>query len=110
MAHGAFAVKVNPAVANLKPSKTMVLADLARSMKEDGVDVISLAAGEPDFDTPEPIVEAGIEALRCNHDPLYHESAASPALRLSACHFAHGQTHAHARRLRSCKPVACTGC
>ncbi len=64
MAHVQFAVEVNPAVANLKPSKTMVLTDIARSMKESGVDVISLAAGEPDFDTPEVIIEAGIEALR----------------------------------------------
>ncbi|WIA35801.1 hypothetical protein OEZ86_004190 [Tetradesmus obliquus] len=42
----------------------MALTDLARSMKESGIDVIGLAAGEPDFDTPEEIVDAGIEALR----------------------------------------------
>ncbi len=56
---------LNPQVACLKPSKTMALTDLATSLKEKGVDVIGLAAGEPDFDTPAPIVEAGIEALRC---------------------------------------------
>ena len=66
MAHSGFAVEVNPAVAGLKPSKTMVLSDLARDLQESGVDIISLAAGEPDFDTPEVIVEAGIEALRCS--------------------------------------------
>jgi len=55
---------LNPAVAALKPSKTMALTDLARQMREDGVDVIGLAAGEPDFDTPAAIIEAGIEALR----------------------------------------------
>ena len=55
---------LNPAVAALKPSKTMALTDLARQMAEDGVDVIGLAAGEPDFDTPVAIIEAGIEALR----------------------------------------------
>lgn len=55
---------LNPQVACLKPSKTMALTDLATSLKEKGVDVIGLAAGEPDFDTPAPIVEAGIEALR----------------------------------------------
>ena len=55
---------LNPRVAALKPSKTMALTDLATSLKEKGVDVIGLAAGEPDFDTPAPIVEAGIEALR----------------------------------------------
>jgi len=55
---------LNPAVAALKPSKTMALTDLARQMREDGVDVIGLAAGEPDFDTPAAIIEAGIRALR----------------------------------------------
>jgi hypothetical protein len=56
--------EINPRVASVKPSKTMALADLASSLKAEGVDVISLAAGEPDFNTPQPIVEAGIEALQ----------------------------------------------
>lgn len=56
---------LNPRVASLKPSKTMALTDLATRLKEEGVDVIGLAAGEPDFDTPAPIVGAGVEALRC---------------------------------------------
>jgi hypothetical protein len=55
---------LNPRVASLSVSKTMALTDMARSMKESGIDVIGLAAGEPDFDTPAPIVEAGIQALR----------------------------------------------
>jgi len=42
----------------------MALTDAARAMREQGIDVIGLAAGEPDFDTPEAIVAAGIEALR----------------------------------------------
>ena len=54
---------LNPNVSSVKPSKTMALTDLATTLKEQGVDVIGLAAGEPDFDTPEPIVKAGIEAL-----------------------------------------------
>lgn len=56
---------LNPRVSSLKPSKTMALTDLATSLREKGVEVIGLAAGEPDFDTPAPIIEAGIEALRC---------------------------------------------
>ena len=56
---------LNPQVAGLRVAKTMALTDLARSMREAGKDVIGLAAGESDFDTPAPIVEAGIEALRC---------------------------------------------
>ena len=41
----------------------MALTDKARELREAGEDVIGLAAGEPDFDTPGPIVAAGIEAL-----------------------------------------------
>ncbi len=55
---------INPRVASLNESKTMVLTDLARAMREAGQDVIGLAAGEPDFDTPPAVVEAGIRALR----------------------------------------------
>ncbi|KAK9834111.1 hypothetical protein WJX84_005337 [Apatococcus fuscideae] len=84
MAHSGFAVEVNPAVAGLKPSKTMVLSDLARDLQESGVDIISLAAGEPDFDTPEVIVEAGIEALRqgITH---YTANTGTAALRAAIC-------------------------
>lgn len=57
--------ELNPRVAAVRPSKTMLLTDLARSMRESGIDVIGLAAGEPDFDTPAAIMEAGQEALRC---------------------------------------------
>ena len=63
---------LNPRVAALKPSKTMALTDLGRQMKEDGVDIIELAAGEPDFDTPAPILEAGIRALRQASEMLTH--------------------------------------
>lgn len=56
---------LNPRVVALKPSKTMALTDLANSMRDKGIDIVGLAAGEPDFDTPEQILEAGVEALRC---------------------------------------------
>lgn len=56
---------LNPRVAALKPSKTMALTDLARQLRESGRDILGLAAGEPDFDTPAAIVDAGVQALRC---------------------------------------------
>ena len=70
---------LNPAVAGLKPSKTMALTDLATSMKEKGIDVIGLAAGEPDFDTPAEIVEAGVEALRKGLTRYTPNTGASPS-------------------------------
>lgn len=50
--------------ARLQPSKTVAMSDLATSMRREGIDVISLAPGEPDFDTPAPIAEAGLAAIR----------------------------------------------
>ncbi|HVT11211.1 MAG TPA: pyridoxal phosphate-dependent aminotransferase [Fimbriimonadaceae bacterium] len=48
----------------LKPSPTLGISARAQSMRAQGIDVISLAAGEPDFPTPEPICDAAIAALR----------------------------------------------
>ena len=45
------------------PSATMAVTQTARDMKAAGVDVIGLGAGEPDFDTPDHIKMAAIEAL-----------------------------------------------
>ena len=56
--------QINPLVASIPMAKTMALTDLANSLKEKGKDVVALAAGEPDFDTPEPVSEAGIAAIR----------------------------------------------
>ena len=49
---------------SLKPSSTLAVNAKARALKAQGVDVLSFAAGEPDFDTPEPIKQALIDALR----------------------------------------------
>lgn len=48
-------ISLSPRVASLQPSKTMVVADKAVSMAESGIPVVRLAAGEPDFNTPEAI-------------------------------------------------------
>jgi len=47
----------------LKPSPTLSIAARANAMKAEGLDIISLSAGEPDFETPEPIRQAAIDAL-----------------------------------------------
>ena len=48
----------------LKASPTLSITAKANAMKAAGEDLVSFAAGEPDFNTPEPIVEAAVEALR----------------------------------------------
>ncbi len=56
-------LKLNRRVAALKPSATLAAEARATELKQAGVDVISLAAGEPDFDTPERIKEAARKAM-----------------------------------------------
>ena len=51
------------ALARVKPSATLAADGKARDLKAAGKDVISLAAGEPDFDTPENIKDAAIRAI-----------------------------------------------
>ena len=50
-------------VQRVQPSVTMQISAKAASMKRDGIDVIALSAGEPDFDTPQNIKDAGIRAI-----------------------------------------------
>ncbi|MFW5945833.1 MAG: pyridoxal phosphate-dependent aminotransferase [Candidatus Natronoplasma sp.] len=45
-------------------SETMKISKLASDMEDDGKDIISLAVGEPDFDTPDFIIEAAYEAMK----------------------------------------------
>ena len=51
-------------LSRVKPSATMTVTQKARDLKAKGRDVISLSVGEPDFDTPDNIKEAAIEAIR----------------------------------------------
>src|ERR1700752_237322 len=48
----------------IKPSVTLAIAAKAGKLPAEGVDVVNFSAGEPDFDTPEHIKAAAIEALR----------------------------------------------
>ena len=50
-------------VKKVKPSATITISAKAMDLRANGIDVISLSAGEPDFDTPEHIKQAAIEAI-----------------------------------------------
>ena len=71
---------LNPFVAAMQPSATLAISARAAALQRGGADVISLSAGEPDFPTPAPIVEAAHQALR---DGLfqYTANAGTPELR-----------------------------
>ncbi len=52
------------ALARISPSPTLAMSQKARDLKAHGRDVISLSAGEPDFDTPQHVKDAAIDAIR----------------------------------------------
>jgi len=52
------------ALSRVKPSATLAATDKARELKRQGRDIISLSVGEPDFDTPDNIKQAGIKAIQ----------------------------------------------
>ncbi len=56
-------LRLNPRVAAMQPSATLAMSSRAAALRREGHPVISLSAGEPDFDTPAPIAEAGIRAI-----------------------------------------------
>ena len=57
-------IKLSNNLQNIPPSATMLMTQLARELKGKGKDIISLSAGEPDFDTPTHIKEAAIKAIQ----------------------------------------------
>jgi aspartate/methionine/tyrosine aminotransferase len=67
-------------IARLQPSATLAVSTLAKKLKAEGRDVVDLSAGQPDFDTPEFIAEAGIQGIRDGHT-RYTPTPGTPALR-----------------------------
>ncbi len=57
-------LQVSRRVQRVKPSPTLAVTARAARLKAEGHDVIGLGAGEPDFDTPKHIAQAGIDAIR----------------------------------------------
>ncbi|HEX5032970.1 MAG TPA: pyridoxal phosphate-dependent aminotransferase [bacterium] len=51
-------------IAKVKPSPTLAIDSKAKAMKAEGIDVVGFGAGEPDFDTPEHVKQAAVEALK----------------------------------------------
>ncbi|MBT8471500.1 MAG: pyridoxal phosphate-dependent aminotransferase [Marinicaulis sp.] len=56
--------KQSNALRRVKPSPTLAVTQLARDLARQGKDVISLGAGEPDFDTPDYVKDAAAQAIR----------------------------------------------
>ncbi|HVF09554.1 MAG TPA: pyridoxal phosphate-dependent aminotransferase, partial [Abditibacteriaceae bacterium] len=68
----------------IQPSPTMVISSQAKAMRAAGENVLSFDIGEPDFDTPEAIKEACMQALR-NGETKYGDAAGSLKFREAIC-------------------------
>jgi aspartate aminotransferase len=71
-------------MSNIAGSATLAVAAEADRLRRAGVDVVDFGAGEPDFDTPEHVKAAGIEAIRANFT-RYTPSAGILELRRAVC-------------------------
>jgi aspartate aminotransferase len=69
---------------NAAPSPTLAITAKANQMKADGHDVVAFGAGEPDFDTPDHIKQAAVDALAKGFTK-YTPSAGIPALKKAIC-------------------------
>lgn len=65
----------------LQPSATMKISAQAKQMVADGIDVINLSIGEPDFETPDNIKQAAVAAINEGHASFYTPAAGLPQLR-----------------------------
>ncbi len=75
---------ISDTLSRIQPSATIAATQKARDLKAQGVDVIGLGAGEPDFDTPNNIKEAAIEAIR-RGETKYTAVDGIPELKQAIC-------------------------
>jgi len=73
-------MEISARAAQLTPSLTLSIDSKAKAMKAEGIDVCGFGAGEPDFDTPEHIKVAAIEAIQAGFTK-YTPSSGIPELR-----------------------------
>src|SRR3984893_10303644 len=73
-------MEISERAAQLTPSLTLSIDSKAKAMKAEGLDVCGFGAGEPDFDTPDHIKQAAIEALQAGFTK-YTPSSGIPELR-----------------------------
>lgn len=73
-------------MAAIQPFHVMAILARARQLQEQGRDIFHLEVGEPDFPTPQPIIEAGLQALQ-NGQTRYTPACGIPALRASIAQY-----------------------
>lgn len=78
-------MKLAARVKQVTPSLTLAIDAKAKAMKRDGIDVCSFSAGEPDFDTPDHIKLAAVDALKAGKT-RYGPAVGEPRLREAIAH------------------------
>ena len=76
---------VSQHVTKLAESATLAVAAKAAAMRAEGIDVVSLAAGEPDFDTPQHIKDAAIAAINAGKTKYSKPASGVPELKDAIC-------------------------
>lgn len=97
-------MKFSDRIKNVNPSMTLAIDAKAKEMKANGEDVIGFGAGEPDFNTPERIKQAGIRAIE-NNETRYTPVGGSDALKeaiISKLQRDNGLTYEKNQILASC--------
>ena len=69
---------------SISPSLTLAISAKAQAMKKEGLNVISFGVGEPDFNTPQPIIDAAKFALDAGYTK-YTPSSGLLSLRQAIC-------------------------
>ncbi len=79
-------MKLADRISLIKPSATMAITAKAKAMRAEGIDILGFGAGEPDFDTPDFVKDAAIEALRAGKTK-YTDAPGMPELRDALCDY-----------------------
>ena len=101
---------MNPArrANDIEPFRVMAILARARELEAAGRDIIHMEVGEPDFATPEPVVEAGIAALRAGHTH-YTPALGMPALRTAIADYYGLRYDLHVAPARVCVTPGASG-
>jgi aspartate aminotransferase len=83
--HTQFSMELSARVGQVAPSLTLAITAKAKAMKAQGLDICSLSAGEPDFDTPQHISVAAVQALQAGKT-RYGPAAGEMPLREAIAH------------------------
>jgi len=74
-------LEVSSVIGSLSPSATMAIATKAKQLKAQGIDIVALGVGEPDFDTPDHIKDAAIAAIRQGYTKYVVPPSGSPEIK-----------------------------